>query len=195
MMNLYEILNKEGYVITPEKALSVELALHTTKPVAGAFLKGNAGSGKTSLVEVLGRGLGREVFFYQCFPGTREEDLLIKLIPDEKKKSGIRLARGVVMEAAMASMTRPVFLMLDEWDKTRPSADSFLLDFLQSGRINFAGQSCTAKLENIVVWVALNEEREVSEPLLRRLPVINFEPLPASLVRQALNLSHPAIST
>ena len=59
---------------------------------------------------------------------------------------------------------RPVILVLDEWDKTRPSADSFLLDFLQTGRVNFSGRVYTADLARLMVFLTFNVERELSEP-------------------------------
>ncbi|MCS7014469.1 MAG: hypothetical protein NZM05_12675, partial [Chloroherpetonaceae bacterium] len=37
----------------------------------------------------------------------------------------------------------------------------------------------------------MNDEREISEPLLRRLPLIEFKPLPPLVVKKALELSHP----
>lgn len=189
-LNIKKSLQEQGYICNDALVASVEVAL-ATRPTAGAFLFGPAGSGKSELPQALARALGREVIFFQCFPGTREDDLLVKLIPHEESISGIMATDGPVLEAAKASQTRPVFLILDEWDKTRPSADSFLLDFLQSGRIRFNGRSCTANLSNLTVWVTMNDEREISEPLLRRLPLIQFNHLPASIVKEALQMTHP----
>jgi len=189
MKDLMKDLMKEGYVATNELVATIRVAL-ATRPVAGAFLFGPAGSGKSALPQAIARVLQTEVIFFQCFPGTREDDLLIKLIPDPDAPSGVRAIDGPVLEAAYMSQERKVFLVLDEWDKTRPSADSFLLDFLQSGRIRFNGKSCTAKLENLVVWITMNDERELSEPLLRRLPFIKFSHLSVSCVRKALEMTH-----
>lgn len=188
--NLIPALREQGYIIGQPQALLVWAALHN-RPTSGAFLFGPAGSGKSYLPQALAKVLGKEIVFCQCFPGTREDDLLVKLIPDDESRSGIKAVDGPILEAAKLSQDRAVFLVLDEWDKTRPSADSFLLDFLQSGRIRFNGRSCTARLENLVVWITANDERELSEPLLRRLPLIRFDHLPASLVREALGMSHP----
>jgi len=186
---LYEKLIKNGYYCEASLAACVQVALEI-RPVSGAFLKGPAGCGKTSLVETLARVLGRELIYYQCYPGTREDDLLVKLIPCEESTSGIKALDGPVLHAAKASLERPVFLMLDEWDKTRPSADSFMLDFLQSGRICFNGRSCTANLNNVTVFIAMNDEREISESLLRRLPLIKLSHLPTQRVKEALEQTH-----
>ena len=75
---------------------------------------------------------------------TREEDLLVKLMPSEDTKSGVSVGKGKLFRAALESHNRPVVLLLDEWDKTRPTADGFFLHFLNnlSSRSNY----CTNKI-------------------------------------------------
>ena len=191
--DLTEQLNQAGYVCDDGFGTAVAAAL-STRPVAGAFLFGPIGAGKTYLPEVLARILGADYYFYQCFPGTREDDLLVKMLPAEDSVSGVRLYDGVMMQAVEAAQNGPadrkVILALDEWDKTRPSADSFLLDFLQTGRIQFAGRTVAGDLSRLMVFLTFNVERELSEPLLRRLPKIQFEPLSPSVVYRALRLTH-----
>ena len=184
-------LRNAGYLCEPDLAAAIRAALNT-RPVAGAFLFGPIGTGKTFLPEVLARVLNAVFYFYQCFPGTREDDLMVKLLPSENTVSGIATFNGVLVEAIEASRHngRRVILLLDEWDKTRPSADSFLLDFLQSGRIRFAGRTYEADLSRLIVFLTSNAERDISEPLLRRLPKIDYRPLTPYLVQQALLLTH-----
>jgi hypothetical protein len=193
MEDLTQRLCQAGYICDEWFGTAVAASLGT-KPVAGAFLFGPIGTGKTYLPEVLARVLDAEQFFYQCFPGTREEDLMVKMLPSEKTVSGIALYDGVMTQAIQATQggdfTRKVILVLDEWDKTRPSADSFLLDFLQTGRINFSGRLYSADLSRLIVFLTFNVERELSEPLLRRLPKIDFQHLSPSLVYRALLLTH-----
>lgn len=186
-------LNSAGYICNSKFSAAVKAALHTL-PVAGAALTGPIGTGKSYLPEVLSGILKTEYFFYQCFPGTREEDLLVKMLPSENTISGIELHDGVILQAVEATLRnddgKRVILVLDEWDKTRPSADSFLLDFLQTGRINFSGRIFTADLSRLIVFLTVNIERELSEPLIRRLPKIEFKPLTPSSVHRALLLTH-----
>ena len=191
MEDLQQTLNDSGYVCQARFASAVIAALHN-KPVSGAFLTGPIGTGKTYLTRTLADILGRDLFFYQCFPGTREDDLLVKLLPSEKTVSGVAMFDGTMLQAMAATLTspRPVVLVLDEWDKTRPSADAFLLDFLQTGRVVFAGKTHEADLERLTVFLTLNVEREISETLLRRMPKIQFEPLSPNLVLKALRLTH-----
>lgn len=194
METLHKQLNRAGYICNTHFASAIHACLNT-KPVAGGLFFGPIGTGKTYLPEVLSQIMDTEYFFYQCFPGTREDDLMIKMLPDESTVSGIALHQGVLLQAMAATRTvsgdRKVILVLDEWDKTRPSADSFLLDFLQTGRIVFAGQTYTADLDRLIVFLTLNVERELSEPLLRRLPKVDFQHLTPAMVHKALTLSHP----
>ncbi|MFH1136898.1 MAG: AAA family ATPase [Pseudomonadota bacterium] len=194
MSDLTTRLRRAGYLCDDRFAAAVQVAL-ATKPAAGAFLSGPIGAGKSFLPEVLARVIDADFFFYQCFPGTREEDLLVKMLPSEDSVSGVALFDGVIIQAVRATQAegagRRVILTLDEWDKTRPSADSFLLDFLQTGRVNFSGRVFQADLSRLVVFLTFNMEREMSEPLLRRLPKIDFPAPTPSLVYQALRLTHP----
>ena len=193
MQNLKKQLNSAGYICDSKFSAAVKAALHTL-PVAGAILSGPIGTGKSYLPEILSGILETNYFFYQCFPGTREEDLLVKMLPSENTISGIKLHDGVILQAVQATLRddddRRVLLVLDEWDKTRPSADSFLLDFLQTGRINYSGRIFTADLSRLIVFLTVNIERELSEPLVRRLPKIEFKPLTPSAVYRALKLTH-----
>lgn len=184
-------LNNAGYFCTKEFGNSVKVSLGT-KPIGGAFLFGPAGTGKSFLPEKVAEVLNATYYFYQCFPGTREDDLISKILPSEETISGIKNNPGVLKQAVDDThKKKPVVLVLDEWDKTRPSADSFLLDFLQNGRLNLNDITGTAKMDNLYIFITMNDERDLSEPLLRRLPKIDFKPLPLKLVARALKISHP----
>jgi hypothetical protein len=81
-------------------------------------------------------------------------------------------------------------VMLDEWDKTRPSADGFFLDFLQYGRLSIPGMDVEAKLSNMLIFITANDEREFHEALLRRFPKIDVQPLKPRDVVKALSITH-----
>jgi hypothetical protein len=191
---LYVGLVSRGYICDPPFVAKVAAALGS-RPQAGAFLSGGPGTGKTLLPEVVARVTGAELVFQQCFPGTREEDLMVRMVPDDAARSGIRAVDGVIpeaMEHLRAGLS--VVLCLDEWDKTRPSADAFLLDFLQKGRVRYAGRLIGLtedERRRLAVFVTMNDERDLSEVLLRRLSKIDFELLPSTVVRQAMLLTHP----
>jgi MoxR-like ATPase/acetone carboxylase gamma subunit len=187
--SLHEALSDAGYICDRDRARAIYAALQTD-PLGGMFAFGPPGTGKTWLFEVLADVLEMEHFFRQVTPGTREEDLILDLLPDEDKTSGIKKQHGVLVDAVRASQDGPVLLTLDEWDKTRPTADAFLLDFLQTGRINYGDIHEQADMDNLYVGITLNEERDLSGPLHRRLPFLQFDPLHPTLVRKALIGSH-----
>jgi hypothetical protein len=188
-MTLRDQLQAAGYRLTEHLTEQLLAALHT-RPCAGCFLTGPAGSGKTYLAESVARVQERRTFFFQAFPGCRKEELYQTILPDASQPSGFRTQAGVLPLAALASQQGPTALILDEWDKTHPSTDAFLLDFLQNGRVSIPGSEVRADQARLAVFITLNDERELSEPLLRRLPLIELAQPPAQLVGQALKDSH-----
>ena len=189
MGDLRKKLLTVGYRVTDELERQVLTALET-RPCPGSFLSGPAGAGKTFLAESVAQVQERNTFFFQAFPGCRKEELFQTILPDAGQPSGFRTLAGVLPQAAEASHSGSTALILDEWDKTHPSTDAFLLDFLQTGRISVPGSEVRATQQNLAVFVTLNDERELSEPLLRRLPMIELRPPPAGLVAQALGDTH-----
>ena len=189
MGELQEKLQSVGYRLGLSLERQVRSALET-RPCSGGFLTGPAGAGKTFLAESVAQIQDRKTFFFQAFPGCRKEELFQTILPDASQPSGFRTLAGVLPQAAQASHEQPTALILDEWDKTHPSTDAFLLDFLQTGRVSIPGSEIRAKQENLVVFVTLNNERELSEMLLRRLPLIELKPASPRLVAVALNDTH-----
>src|SRR5271170_6252217 len=189
-MILRDQLQSAGYRLTEQLSEQVLAALRT-KPCAGCFLSGPAGAGKTFLAESVAQAQERRTFFFQAFPGCRKEELYQTIVPDAGQPSGFRTQSGVLPLAALASQSGPTALILDEWDKTHPSTDAFLLDFLQNGRVSIPGSEVRANQAQLAVFITLNDERELSEPLLRRLPMIELAQPPAHLVEQALRDTHP----
>jgi MoxR-like ATPase len=127
----------------------------------------------------------------QCTPGTSEDDLLYKYVPSEDTKSGIKLTLGPIPRALQLSRKKMVVLVLDEFDKTRPSADALLLDVLQNYRISLYIDNKKSVIygnpRNLVIFITSNDFREFSEPLLRRLAVITLSHLPTQRVFQILS--------
>ena len=161
---LHRGLTDAGYLCTRQFAAQVSASINN-KPVAGAFLYGPAGTGKSYLPMIISQITGHKMFFFQCAPGTKEDDLLMKLWPDETTASGVKVSPGAVYEAAEASHKK-------------------------KGRISIPAKQTTAKFENMMVFFTANDERQFHEAFYRRFPKIDMTPLSPKLVRQALQLTH-----
>lgn len=189
MLELIEKLKSQKYRLSETLETQVVAAL-ANRPCRGSFLTGPAGAGKTFLAESVAQVEEYNPFFFQAFPGCRKEELFQTILPDASQVSGFRTLPGVLPLAAKASQDGRTALILDEWDKTHPSTDAFLLDFLQTGRVSLPGSLMQANQENLLVFITLNDERVLSEPLLRRMPLIELQPPAALLVAQALSDTH-----
>jgi MoxR-like ATPase len=187
---LYEYLTSNNFYIEPALADLIEKIM-TGLGRKAFLLRGPAGVGKTQLTYLVAQWLGAKYIFYQCTYGTSEDDLLYKYIPSESTKSGIKITLGPIPRALAESKTHKVVLVLDEFDKTRPSADAMLLDVLQNFRVSLYLDDketvVTGNPENLVIFLTSNDMREFSEPLLRRVVAITLQPLPTARVLEILS--------
>jgi MoxR-like ATPase len=186
---LYEFLRENEFYIEKHLAELLEKVLLMERK--GVLLRGPAGVGKTQLTYLIAKYLDAEYVFYQCTYGTSEDDLLYKYIPSEQTKSGIRVTLGPLPRALVLSKQKRVVLVLDEFDKTRLSADALLLDVLQNFRVAlYLDDNETivrGNAGNLVVFLTSNDMREFSEPLLRRVVAITLKPLPTQKVLEILS--------
>jgi len=187
-LSLYDFLKKSDFFL--DKNLSELIEKILTSNRRAFLLRGPAGTGKTQLTYLVAQWMQAAYIFYQCTYGTSEDDLLYKYIPTESK-SGIKITLGPIPRALAESRSRKVVIVLDEFDKTRPSADAMLLDVLQNFRISLYLDDketvITGNPENLVVFLTSNDMREFSEPLLRRVIAITLKPLPTQKVLEILS--------
>ena len=184
---LKKFLEESGFVIN--FPLSVLEGGLTASRMPAFLLRGPAGVGKTELTRLISQYLGARYIFYQCTLNSSEDDLLYRYVPDENTKSGIKVLPSVLPQALVKSKRHKVVLVLDEFDKTRPSTDALLLDFLQNARVSarFEGEEeIVGNPQNLVVFLTSNDMREFSEPLLRRVISLHLKPLPATDVANLL---------
>jgi MoxR-like ATPase len=187
--SLSDFLEREGFILDSTIASILEKKLSNSRKAF--LLRGPAGVGKTQLTLLISRYLNAQYVFYQCTPGVSEDDLLYKYVPSEESKSGIKLTLGPIPRALLLSRKKMTVLVLDEFDKTRPSADALLLDVLQNHRVSLYIDNKKSVIygdpRNLVIFITSNDFREFSEPLLRRLAVITLSHLPTSRVYQILS--------
>jgi len=184
---LKKFLEENGFIIN--FPLSVLEGGLSSSRMPAFLLRGPAGVGKTELTRLISEWLGARYVFYQCTLNSSEDDLLYRYVPDENTKSGIKVLPSVLPQALVKSKRHKVILVLDEFDKTRPSTDALLLDFLQNARVSarFEGEEViVGNPQNLVVFLTSNDMREFSEPLLRRVISLHLKPLPATDVANLL---------
>lgn len=187
---LKTMLEGVGYITSDQTIEQIRYSL-LNSPIQGAIIKGVTGSGKTFLPESLSKVLDADLFSVHCHLNTDESDLIQKMIPTEETISGIKLQDNIIIDAIYNSNHSRTILAIDEYDKTRPSADSILLELLQSGSIFFNNKKYIGNLENLIIYILANEERELSEYITRRLPVIKFGLMHPSVVAKILRMKYP----
>jgi len=188
--SLYESLRGRDYLIDRTTADLIQLVLEVPG-IKAVLLEGPPGVGKTALTEKIAQWLGADYIYVLATPNTDEDALLYKFVPDENTKSGIRIAEGPLVQAVKkAAAGKKVVLVIDEFDKTRPSTDALLLDLLQNGRVALylGGKEdvLVADPNNLYIFLTSNNMREFSEPLMRRLVRVDFKYLDPSDVAELL---------
>ena len=189
--DFYNFLLENGFQIDRVKAGIIFFKLfHKSNYINSLIFTGPPGTGKTYLTELIAKYFERvygdcKYLFYQCTKGTDETDLLFKILPTPK---GLQSYEGVLIKALKLSHAHKVVVVLDEFDKTRPTADAFLLDYIQNCRI-FTPQTgeIRGNPNNIVLILTSNNFREISEPLLRRCAVITFSNLTPEQIYRVLS--------
>jgi len=154
-------------------------AARRSKTVPAFLLRGPPGAGKTMITQIVADYFNANYVFIQTTLNTTEDELIYKFVPSEQTKSGVRVQYGPLPDALIKSRQRITVLTIDEFDKTRPSADALLLDYLQNARVSFRIDDredvIVGDKNNLIVFITSNDNREFSEPLLRRVITIDFK--------------------
>jgi MoxR-like ATPase len=171
-----------GYVASDKLATQIALLLAGNgRSVKAMLLDGPPGVGKTHLAKCVARAMGVDYVYIQAHPGSVPEDFLcdINIVQILKCAAGDRQAvkttediveLGFLPTVFRASQRGPVVAFVDELDKANPKTDSLFLSALQEGEVIVKGLGrIRANLANLVIFFTKNDERQISEPLMRRL--------------------------
>jgi MoxR-like ATPase len=185
---LRTLLAEYGYVVKPEVAKVMYLALRLGKPL---LLEGPPGAGKTQVAKVLSQALRMPLIRLQCYEGidearalyqwneplqrmalefvhqspvngTREEWSQLK----HKLYSTDFLIPGPILRA-LESQTQAV-LLIDEVDKTGPAFEAFLLEILSDFQVSIPQLGTVAANHRPVVVLTSNAQRKLTEALRGR---------------------------
>ena len=195
--SLKEELEKLRYYATDEiiyetfNALSIfeKSEVNPGQDIYAICLEGPPGAGKTEFSKVYTK-LASKLFAsdvvmvdYQCDQTTGKSELFEDInisaaIAHDSEHVNIP---GKLVEAInKVNEGKKVVLFIDEYDKAREETDSFLLQFLQSGKIN-ATQHGDMEIKdeykgNLQVFLCKNDAREeLSGPLSRRIRILRLD--------------------
>lgn len=199
MNNLNKVLEMLDLILAPiiTKLLSCFYKAAEGSMIPCSVLKGLPGSGKTSTAEAFALAVGAKKYFYQCNPGTGFDQLIGQpnLGAVLRQDAAACVADGMVIQAVRSAMAgEDVVLILDEIDKASPEVDAYLLDFLQSRRIHDSNMEELVVPSDVKFWVFLtsNEERDLSDALMRRVRRITVDRPSRDVVASVLGIREDA---
>lgn len=167
-----------------------EAGKRNNKNIPTLLLKGKSGAGKTFLAETFSKMINADEKFVQCFPrmGTENFQYDVDIESVMKQNPDKAIKPGILLQALEKSKERPVVLVIDELDKTRPDVDSFLLDFLENGRLTTGTDTYTKGEYPIYTFITSNDKREIDDALLNRSKIVEVDRPDKELFLEILGL-------
>ena len=167
-----------------------EAGKRNNKNIPTLLLKGKSGAGKTFLAETFSKMINADEKFVQCFPrmGTENFQYDVDIESVMKQNPDKAIKPGILLQALEKSKEKPVVLVIDELDKTRPDVDSFLLDFLENGRLTTWTDTYTKGEYPIYTFITSNDKREIDDALLNRSKIVEVDRPDKELFLEILGL-------
>lgn len=167
-------LKKLGYFASKDLSKIITLfeasGKRNSKSIPTLLLEGNSGAGKTFLAETFSKMINADEKFVQCFPRMGSEnfqyDVNIEGVMKQDAENSIK--QGILLQTLNQSKKGPVVLVIDELDKARPEVDSFLLDFLENGRLTTGTDTFEKGKYPIYTIITSNDKREIDDALINR---------------------------
>lgn len=193
-------LDRQGYIPVDLDALfsAYETLIQMAESkdddaVPTIILDGPPGAGKSYMAKAIAKALGAKFLQYSCHPDTSHEEVIrdINIEAPVVAQSGFAEKKytkddiyiyGPLYDAVRLSANGPVVLLIDEIDKARTAIDALLLGFLNDGYLSIQGlgedngvKQLFCNLQNIIVVITKNDERDLHPALLRRGRVVYMD--------------------
>ncbi len=193
-------LEEVKYECLPFLATQVCLLLNTpTEKVRTLLLEGPPGCGKSYLAKAMSKICGADFMCLSCYSGMNLQHLIeapsevamaqAMAGKDVNSKSDL-MNLGIIARAFLKSQNQPVVLLVDEIDKVDVAIDTFFLGPLQDATIFLESRPpIDAKLDNLLIVLTKNYERDLNDALLRRVHPIKMTYLNSELERKILSES------
>lgn len=167
-----------------------EAGKRNNKNIPTLLLKGKSGAGKTFLAETFSKVINADEKFVQCFPrmGTENFQYDVDIESVMKQNPDKAIKPGILLQALEKSKEKTVVLVIDELDKTRPDVDSFLLDFLENGRLTTGTDTYIKGEYPIYTFITSNDKREIDDALLNRSKIVEVDRPDKELFLEILGL-------
>ena len=194
IQTVQDSLKSKGYYASPYLAKIITLFLQSgnknKRSIPALLLQGESGAGKTFLAETFAKMISAEKKFVQCFPrmGTENFQFDIDIQAVIKQDPDKSIKEGILLQAIQQSHKGPVVLIIDELDKARAEVDSFLLDFLENGRLTTGTDTYEKGEYPIYTFITSNDKRTIDDALRNRCKIVNVPRPNKELFLEILNL-------